>query len=86
VDDASHQGALSQRTFQLLWPLVAPGRWYVIEDWQVGFDGQWHTFDASMVDLARSLLDHLDRPDGEVAEITYRFGMIILERRLGGRE
>jgi hypothetical protein len=82
VDDASHQGALSRQTFQLLWPLVAPGRWYVIEDWQVGFDNVgWDVFDASMVDLARSLLSHLDTPDGGVASISYRFGMILLERR-----
>lgn len=84
VDDASHDGKLTRRTFDHLWPLVAPGRWYVIEDWQVGFDGVgWDVFDASMLDLARDLLDALKRPGGEVASITYRHGMVVLERRPG---
>jgi len=85
VDDASHQGNLTRATWGLLWPLVAPGGWYVVEDWQVGFDGiGWDMFDASMLDAARWFLELLNRPDGEVASITYRFGMILLERRRDG--
>ena len=80
VDDASHDGALTRATWELLWPLVAPGGWYVVEDWQVGFD-DWPLFDASMLALARSLLAELGQGGGEVAEITYRHGMIVLERR-----
>ena len=84
VDDASHQGNLTRATFDLLWPLVVPGGTYVIEDWQVGFPGEWDgLFDGSMVDLARDLLDLLNKPGGEVDQITYRFGMILL-RRAGG--
>lgn len=82
VDDASHDGKLTRRTWQLLWPLVRPGGWYVVEDWQVGFDStEWHMFDVSMVELAEWLLRLLDHAGGEVDEITYRFGMIILRKR-----
>jgi hypothetical protein len=82
VDDASHQGALTRATWGLLWPLVRPGGWYVIEDWQVGFDGVgWDVFDDSMLDMARDLLGLLKWPDGDVAQVTYRHGMIILERK-----
>ena len=35
VDDGSHVGDLTNVTFGLLWPLVTPGGWYVIEDWTV---------------------------------------------------
>jgi hypothetical protein len=84
VDDASHHGEWTAATFELLWPLVAPGRWYVIEDWQVGFQ-TWPDHDDSMLSLARGLLDQLDRPGGDVAEIRYRHGMIILERRRDAR-
>lgn len=84
VDDASHDGTLTRRTWELLWPLVAPGGTYVVEDWQVGFDGVgWDAFDASMLDLARDLLAELKHPGGEVASITYRHGMILLERSRG---
>jgi cephalosporin hydroxylase len=38
VDDASHIGALTAATFGTLWPLVKPGRYYVIEDWTTAFD------------------------------------------------
>lgn len=33
VDDASHLASLTAATFRLLWPLVRPGGFYVIEDW-----------------------------------------------------
>jgi hypothetical protein len=33
IDDASHIGRLSAATFRLLWPLVRPGGFYVVEDW-----------------------------------------------------
>ena len=36
VDDGSHQGFRTRATFGLLWPLVAPGGFYVIEDWFIG--------------------------------------------------
>lgn len=32
IDDASHQVAQQSETFKLLWPLVSPGGFYVIED------------------------------------------------------
>lgn len=85
VDDASHDGVATRRTWELLWPLVRPGCWYVIEDWQVGFDGVgWDIFDGSMVELAAWFLGLLSRPGGEVEEITYRFGMIILRKWADG--
>lgn len=33
VDDCSHIGYLTMDSFRLLWPLVRPGGYYVIEDW-----------------------------------------------------
>jgi hypothetical protein len=36
VDDASHIGILSERSFDLYWPLVKSGGWYVFEDWAIG--------------------------------------------------
>lgn len=81
VDDASHDGRLTRVTFERLWPLVAGGGTYVIEDWQVGFDGVgFDLWDDSMRSLARDLLDHLRRP-GEVDQITYRHGQILITRR-----
>lgn len=76
VDDASHEGALTRRTWELLWPLVAPGRYYVIEDWQVAF---WPDRDDSMLRMAESLLPTLDGTDVDC--ITYRHGQIILRKK-----
>src|SRR5262249_53989486 len=33
IDDASHFGEASWMTFRALWPHVAPGGLYVVEDW-----------------------------------------------------
>lgn len=83
VEDASHDGDASRRTWELLWPLVRPGGYYVIEDWQVGFES-WDAArfprQPSMLATAKGLLYTLDSADGEVESITYRFGQIILKK------
>jgi cephalosporin hydroxylase len=37
VDDASHRTRETRRSFEVLWPHVAVGGTYVIEDWAVGY-------------------------------------------------
>lgn len=83
VDDASHDGKLSAETFRLLWPLVSPGGFYVIEDWFVGFDdyaGPSGPYDSSMLDLAKSLLERLHW-DTDTESVSYRYGMAIIRKR-----
>ena len=60
VDDASHDGIKTERTLELLWPLVSAGGFYVIEDWFTGYpeyDGPCNSPD--MLGLAESLLGWL---------------------------
>lgn len=78
VDDASHDGIKTRKTLDLLWPLVAGGGWYAVEDWTVGFP--WcGTHDDSMLSMARHLVDLLDR-GGDVESIEYRHGLILLRK------
>jgi hypothetical protein len=85
VDDASHDGKLTIATLDLLWKLVAPGGFYVIEDWFTGFKN-FADYDDSMLVMAKSLLDRLDpffAPEGfytDVESIEYRHGMAILRK------
>ena len=71
VDDASHIGEWSWATFQALWPHVAPGGIYAVEDWGTGYWSDWpdgvgytpspppgHV--AGMVGLIKRLVDELD--------------------------
>lgn len=81
VEDASHQGELSRRTWELLWPMVAPGGFYVMEDWQVAF---WAGWDRSMLTTAESFLADLGESNGRgawIEDITYRNGMVIMRKR-----
>ena len=78
VDDASHVGHLTVATMRLLWPLLSPGGFYVIEDWMVGLG--WPGFDDSMLTVAQGLLTLLTR-DGDVEDITYRYGLAVLRKR-----
>jgi len=84
VEDASHNGDASRRTWELLWPLVTPGGFYVIEDWQVGF-AEWDTSrgprQPTMLATAAALLYTLSSDDGDVESITYRYGQIVLRKR-----
>ena len=81
VDDASHVGELSAATFRLLWPLVRPGRWYVLEDWTVGYAEPWvHQFGDSMLRLAESFLQMLT-PGGDIDSVEYRYGQVFIHKR-----
>ena len=69
VDDASHIGSLTGRTFDMLWPLVAPGGYYVIEDWFIGLPLFAATgravagaYDPGMLYIVQDLLTRLDEP------------------------
>jgi hypothetical protein len=85
VDDASHDGQLTEATLNLLWPLVSPGGFYIIEDWFTGYTA-WRDYDDSMLRMAKSLLDRLDpgwAPTGigsDVESIEYRHGLAILRK------
>ena len=37
IDDASHVGAYSKITFDAVFPLLAPGGIYIVEDWGTGY-------------------------------------------------
>lgn len=83
VDDASHDGNLTAATFALLWPMVAPGGFYVIEDWFVGYpDYHGACKSPGMLDLARSLLDRLHR-DSDTESVSYRYGMAVIRKKAG---
>lgn len=81
VDDASHDGDLTAATLELLWPLVSPGGYYVIEDWFTGFgDYRGACKSPGMLVLAQSLLERL-RPDSDTESVTYRYGMAIIRKK-----
>ncbi len=81
VDDASHDGNLTARAFEQLWPLVSPGGFYVIEDWFVGFaDYQGPCKSPAMLDLAKSLLERL-HSESDTESVSYRYGMAIVRKK-----
>lgn len=90
VDDASHIGKLSEVTFGLLFPLVKPGRWYVLEDWAAGYLPQYGV-DDSILRFAESLLPMITPdpgteiartvPPGDIDSIEYRFSQAIIHKR-----
>ncbi len=85
VDDASHHGDLTRRSFDLLWPLVEPGGYYVVEDWTVALRddphwGQQASWGDSMLRAAESFLPMLHSRDAECDEIRYRYGLVIIHK------
>jgi len=63
IDDASHFYSLSRASFEIIFPHVRPGGWYVIEDWpwdvvdpfpgQEGFLRSGHPLSLLITDLVR---------------------------------
>lgn len=69
IDDCSHIANLTKISFDVLFPHVKPGGFYVIEDWGTGYWPGWpdgaapeenHT--AGMVGLVKSLVDKVGIP------------------------
>jgi len=93
VDDASHLGAETMATFTNLWPLVAPGGYYVVEDWWTGLPEVIDAFakvnsfheryrgNESMLEMVQSLIRLLNSHDSECDEVTYRFGLAVAHKR-----
>lgn len=89
VDDCSHNGILTRKSFGLLWNCLNPGGYYVVEDWMVALrDGEtWgpqSNWGDSMLRAAESFLPMLSHRDGECDFILYRYGMIIIHRSANG--
>jgi hypothetical protein len=85
IDDCSHDGELTRRSWELLWPLVKPGRWYVIEDWHVAFP-PWQ-YGTSMLATAQGFLPIVGNPSHTVYGLEsaeYRRGLIVLQKAAGG--
>jgi hypothetical protein len=81
VDDASHDGTLTAATFDLLWPLVSPGGYYVIEDWFVGFaDYRGMCKSPAMLVTVQALLERL-HSDTDTESVSYRYGMAIVRKK-----
>jgi Methyltransferase domain len=81
VDDASHDGTLTAAALDHLWPLVAPGGFYVIEDWFVGFaDYTGACKSPAMLGVARGLLERL-RPGTDTEWVSYRYGMAVIRKK-----
>ena len=81
VDDASHDGALTAAALEHLWPLVAPGGFYVIEDWFVGFaDYAGACKSPAMLNVAQGLLERL-RPGTDTEWVSYRYGMAVIRKK-----
>lgn len=81
VDDASHQGHPTFKSFQHLWGLVVPGGYYVVEDWCVGFD-TFPQYDASMLSMAMMLINLFEDPRTDVHFLNYVYGMIIIRKKV----
>jgi cephalosporin hydroxylase len=80
VDDASHQGHLTYKALQHLWPMVNPGGYYVIEDWCVWNDA-FPAYDNSMLALAQMLPTFFDTPETSVHFVSYQYGLIVLRKK-----
>ena len=66
VDDGSHLPTDIILAFERLWPVLAPGGYYAIEDWHVQWDSDWQgdaRTGSRAVGLVHELIDHVLRED-----------------------
>lgn len=64
VDDGGHQVDTVIKSFEILFPMLKPGGWYVVEDVHTsyfkdhGYGGGWH--DGTSMNYFKRLTDHLN--------------------------
>lgn len=91
IDDASHWLTETTRSFELLFPKLAPGGWYVLEDWSwAHFPVQlgWTDKDSLAHLLFRLMIAWIGRPD-LIADIVVKRPMAFIRKHpdapVGGR-
>jgi hypothetical protein len=82
VDDASHSGKLSQRTFEIMWPRVNPAGFYVLEDWFIGLERQPNdeAYDPAMLHVVQGFLRLLVK-NGDCESVLCKYGLAILRKK-----
>jgi hypothetical protein len=91
IDDASHLGTASWTTFRTLWPHVADGGVYVVEDWATGYTKTWPDGEdyvdtpppghiAGMVGMVKRLVDEVHY--GNVQRIEFLRGLVFIYKKV----
>lgn len=88
IDDGAHHSEQIGKSFELMWPKLLSGGYYVIEDWMVSVrdakrPGEtWgESWGADMQNAVTHALHLLNDQDAECDFITYRFGLCIIHKR-----
>ena len=93
VDDASHLYQQTKLSFNMLFPLVNPGKYYIIEDWAWAHsagdyqepDGQWAA-EPALTNLVFELLMLLGTERAGVQSIAANPAMIVIQRSIDAPE
>jgi predicted O-methyltransferase YrrM len=78
IDDASHLYVPTQRSFEILFPLVRPGGVYVIEDWLAGRRPDFQSADGPIARLVHELIDNLGSATWPIASIEIRPACVVV--------
>lgn len=75
VDDASHINPLTLKTFEIYWPILAPGGIYAIEDvhtsyWSEIYEGGMSKIET-VINFFRNQIDYLNHPHSFIDQVTY---------------
>jgi hypothetical protein len=85
IDDGSHVNAHVVTTFGVLWPLLAPGGSYAIEDTQTSyleeFGGGGPGTRGTSMEMVKRLCDAPNDPEDSVAAVHVHQWLVLIEKR-----
>ncbi len=85
IDDGSHVNAHVVTTFGILWPLLAPGGSYAIEDTQTSyleeFGGGGPGTRGTSMEMVKRLCDAPNDPEDSVAAVHVHQWLVLIEKR-----
>lgn len=84
IDDASHVWHKTLASFELLWPHVASGGWYVIEDLQVCYESWGADYSGGSAvpptEIIKRQIDTIIERTGTVKSLTVAYALAFLEK------
>jgi hypothetical protein len=84
IDDASHIWGNTLASFDLLWPRVKSGGWYVIEDLQVCYPSWGADYSGGAplppTEMIKRQIDHIVERTGSMKSLTVAYALAFMEK------
>jgi SAM-dependent methyltransferase len=82
IDDASHITSHQMAAFEALWPYVAPGGCYIVEDTHCSHNARWRDTPETIAEYFAAMLPHITKKKSKtVLSIHFHQNLIVVRKK-----